>query len=417
MVFITHDLAEALKLGDHIVIMRDGRSSSPAGRRSSSAPRPTTTSPTSSATCPRRHVLTLRWIMRGPTPTTRPTGRSSRRRRSSGPPPRRGRDRQADPGRRGRAAASASSTGRAILTAVADTSRRRRRHRRDGRHRGRDAATDAGRRSVPSRHLRARSTAAASGRSRVRLVPGARLSRRSCTSCSAARDAAARRGRAAVPDAQRAARLDRRDNRDEPAVPLRLRPIRAGIDALVDAFDDAARTRSAGRRSSASPARSAWSSAAGGWRCWPPPGFAVARRPRPVGRRASTRSAPDRSPRSLISLADRHPARDPRRRGARAVPGGHHADPRRHADHADVRLPRPDRRCSSSSAPAAAAIATLIYAIPPAIRITALGIRGVPATRSRRPSRSARPRWQVAAQGPAAAGPPRRSASASTRRS
>ena len=54
MVFITHDLAEALKLGDHIVIMRDGGSSSPAGPRSSSAPRPTTTSPTSCATCPSR---------------------------------------------------------------------------------------------------------------------------------------------------------------------------------------------------------------------------------------------------------------------------------------------------------------------------------------------------------------------------
>ena len=53
MIFITHDLAEALKLGDHILIMRDGRSSSPAGRRSSSARRPTTTWRTSSATCPR----------------------------------------------------------------------------------------------------------------------------------------------------------------------------------------------------------------------------------------------------------------------------------------------------------------------------------------------------------------------------
>ena len=53
MVFITHDLAEALKLGDHIVIMRDGASSRPAAPRRSSAPRPTTTWPTSSRTCPR----------------------------------------------------------------------------------------------------------------------------------------------------------------------------------------------------------------------------------------------------------------------------------------------------------------------------------------------------------------------------
>ena len=51
MVFITHDLAEALKLGDHIVIMRDGkvvqiRPARGARRRA----RPTTTSRTSSAT-------------------------------------------------------------------------------------------------------------------------------------------------------------------------------------------------------------------------------------------------------------------------------------------------------------------------------------------------------------------------------
>ena len=50
MVFITHDLPEALRLGDRIAIMRDGASSSSARRRSSSARRPTTTSRTSSAT-------------------------------------------------------------------------------------------------------------------------------------------------------------------------------------------------------------------------------------------------------------------------------------------------------------------------------------------------------------------------------
>ena len=45
-----------------------------------------------------------------------------------------------------------------------------------------------------------------------------------------------------------------------------------------------------------------------------------------------------------------------------------------------------------SVGPAAAVICTMIYAIPPAVRITALGIRGVTATRSRPPTRSARRR-------------------------
>ena len=50
MVFITHDLSEALKLGDRILIMRDGDWSRSAPATSSSAPRPTTTSANSSAT-------------------------------------------------------------------------------------------------------------------------------------------------------------------------------------------------------------------------------------------------------------------------------------------------------------------------------------------------------------------------------
>ena len=51
MVFITHDLAEALKLGDHVMIMRGGKVvqiGQPGGARR--ATRPTTTSPTSSGT-------------------------------------------------------------------------------------------------------------------------------------------------------------------------------------------------------------------------------------------------------------------------------------------------------------------------------------------------------------------------------
>ena len=64
MVFITHDLAEALKLGDHIVIMRDGVVVQ-AGR-----PEELVGAPADAYVAdfvrdvPRSHVLTLRWIMR-----------------------------------------------------------------------------------------------------------------------------------------------------------------------------------------------------------------------------------------------------------------------------------------------------------------------------------------------------------------
>jgi len=66
MVFITHDLAEALKLGDHIVIMRDGRIVR-SGR-----PEELVGAPADDyvADCvrdvPKSHVLTLRWVMRPP---------------------------------------------------------------------------------------------------------------------------------------------------------------------------------------------------------------------------------------------------------------------------------------------------------------------------------------------------------------
>ena len=64
MVFITHDLAEALKLGDHIVIMRDGIVVQ-AGR-----PEEVVGAPADDyvadfvSDVPKSHVLTLRWIMR-----------------------------------------------------------------------------------------------------------------------------------------------------------------------------------------------------------------------------------------------------------------------------------------------------------------------------------------------------------------
>ncbi len=67
MVFITHDLSEALKLGDHIVIMRDGKVIQ-SGR-----PEELVGAPADDYVAdfvrdvPKSHVLTLRWIMRPPT--------------------------------------------------------------------------------------------------------------------------------------------------------------------------------------------------------------------------------------------------------------------------------------------------------------------------------------------------------------
>ena len=64
MVFITHDLAEALKLGDHIVIMRDGQIVQ------SGSPEELVGAPVDDYVAdfvrdvPKSHVLTLRWVMR-----------------------------------------------------------------------------------------------------------------------------------------------------------------------------------------------------------------------------------------------------------------------------------------------------------------------------------------------------------------
>jgi glycine betaine/proline transport system ATP-binding protein len=66
MIFITHDLAEALKLGDHVVIMRDGRIIQ-AGR-----PEDVVGAPVDDYVrdfvqdVVKSHVLTLRWVMREP---------------------------------------------------------------------------------------------------------------------------------------------------------------------------------------------------------------------------------------------------------------------------------------------------------------------------------------------------------------
>ena len=68
MIFVTHDLAEALKLGDHIVIMRNGQIVQ-AGR-----PEDLVGAPADDYVAnfvrdvPKSHVLTLRWVMRDPRP-------------------------------------------------------------------------------------------------------------------------------------------------------------------------------------------------------------------------------------------------------------------------------------------------------------------------------------------------------------
>ena len=103
MVFITHDLAEALKLGDHILIMREGRIVQ-LGR-----PEDLVGAPADDYVAdfvrdvPKSHVLTLRWIMRQPRPEDAldgPEFPSSAIIRSALHVRRR--DQQADPGRRGR---------------------------------------------------------------------------------------------------------------------------------------------------------------------------------------------------------------------------------------------------------------------------------------------------------------------------
>ncbi|MEO7664506.1 MAG: betaine/proline/choline family ABC transporter ATP-binding protein [Candidatus Limnocylindrales bacterium] len=68
MVFITHDLAEALKLGDHIVIMRDGQIVQ-AGRPADLVGAPADQYVADFVRdVPRANVLTLRWIMRDARP-------------------------------------------------------------------------------------------------------------------------------------------------------------------------------------------------------------------------------------------------------------------------------------------------------------------------------------------------------------
>jgi glycine betaine/proline transport system ATP-binding protein len=68
MVFITHDLAEALKLGDRILIMRDGEVVQ-VGRPDEVVGAPADDYVKDFVSdVPRSHVLTLRWVMREPKP-------------------------------------------------------------------------------------------------------------------------------------------------------------------------------------------------------------------------------------------------------------------------------------------------------------------------------------------------------------
>ena len=68
MVFITHDLAEALKLGDRIMILRDGEVVQIG------TPDEVVGAPADdyvadfTSDVPRSHVLTLKWVMRDPRP-------------------------------------------------------------------------------------------------------------------------------------------------------------------------------------------------------------------------------------------------------------------------------------------------------------------------------------------------------------
>ena len=77
MIFITHDLPEALRLGDRIAIMRDG------AIVQLGTPEELVGSPADDYVenfirdIPRSHVLTLRWIMRDPRPGERTDGPSS----------------------------------------------------------------------------------------------------------------------------------------------------------------------------------------------------------------------------------------------------------------------------------------------------------------------------------------------------
>ena len=75
MVFITHDLQEALKLGDRILIMRDGEVVQVGTPAEIVAPPADDYVARLRQRRPPSHVLTLEYVMRDPRPTTRSRGR------------------------------------------------------------------------------------------------------------------------------------------------------------------------------------------------------------------------------------------------------------------------------------------------------------------------------------------------------
>ncbi len=125
--FITHDLPEALRLGDRIAIMRDG------AIVQLGTPEELVGSPADdyvenfTRDIPRSHVLTLRWIMREPGPDDPTDGPEARRDDDDAEGAARARrEREARLLHRGRAGSSASST----ATPSCMRSRRRRTRRR-----------------------------------------------------------------------------------------------------------------------------------------------------------------------------------------------------------------------------------------------------------------------------------------------
>ena len=186
MVFITHDLAEALKLGDHIVIMRDGAVVQ-IGR-----PEEVVGAPADEyvadfvSDVPKSHVLTLRWIMRDVLPDDG-LQRPGVRARDGHPlvPGGGRRERAPDPRRRGRAPPGRRRPG-------AHPGVHRRHHRRapaghDGGHRDRRR-----RPGVTARQPAGRPGGAA-GALEAGLVPAAASPpRRSSTSSSPARSSSRR---------------------------------------------------------------------------------------------------------------------------------------------------------------------------------------------------------------------------------